>query len=855
MGRRIRLQKMYKVAAVFDTETTNIATKYHGGNVEYAHHAFCHLYTLNDLRKCDLKSYLDACGNVADTCGNVTRFFRSSEEFLTALVDIIDDFKEMTDNNIAVGVDVRIIPVVCVYNMSFDLQTLMNELSKFYELKTTARSGRNIYTLDLIEAGQTVLRFWDTFWLDTNGLASMGRTCGLPKAVGDWDYDKTRLPSTPLTSEELGYARRDVEVIPAYLSWMLKTYPFINENDFGNTILTKTSLVRTFAKRTIGPLPSPAKKKRTVAREFISLCVREQAPDYDTMALRQACFRGGLTFTSANYAGETVENVASLDAVSMHHAHINGHYTPDKFRRVSTGVLQSVADGITSKTMNDVLKCYWMPFGNALNALIEFDNLRLKRGSVWEAYGIAPLAMDRFRATVHYDDASAEGEDESATASRESIRNAGYIDTAENPVFAFGKLMSASKACVFVTELELWLISEAYDYDKMSVIGGEVSSSFIVPPDYMTLQSNALFEMKSDAKKIAKNYDGTPYRDEIPATVAPSIATALRDGSVDTAWVHSWYVNSVKAMFNGVYGTQAQNEYKPDFMVNSDGDVVVDAEKITTPTNYKKKKASFVLYTYGMRISGWSRVHLGIAMMLIWQRYGTSAVITGGDTDSMKISLRDGVKPHDIEEALAPLHRATDDAINKTMRRIRTNFPQIASPLTRVGHFEVENCGRSDHYVAHMEAWNKARVSMDTDGKCHVTCAGVPVGYLDKWMTLACDGSVEKFREMAPVVLGYNTIIEHNVCPWMETTQPKAGNVFEADVTDYLGNTEHVELPEAVAVYSYNKKIGDTTMLTAMSNVKYLRAMGKDVNITPRSIDYDKNGNPVVVWYNGGFEY
>lgn len=80
----------------------------------------------------------------------------------------------------------------------------------------------------------------------------MGETCGLPKAVGDWDYSLVRTPETPLTEEEMFYARRDVQVIPQYLQWLLRANHWLTPDMLGCRVLTKTSLVRQMARREIG---------------------------------------------------------------------------------------------------------------------------------------------------------------------------------------------------------------------------------------------------------------------------------------------------------------------------------------------------------------------------------------------------------------------------------------------------------------------------------------------------------------------------------------------------------------------------------------------------------------------------
>ena len=69
----------------------------------------------------------------------------------------------------------------------------------------------------------------------------MGRTCGLAKALGDWDYNLTRTPETPLTADEMHYAARDVQVIPAYLRYLIEANEWLEPDMLASTVLTKTS--------------------------------------------------------------------------------------------------------------------------------------------------------------------------------------------------------------------------------------------------------------------------------------------------------------------------------------------------------------------------------------------------------------------------------------------------------------------------------------------------------------------------------------------------------------------------------------------------------------------------------------
>lgn len=267
--------------------------------------------------------------------------------------------------------------------------------------------------------------------------------------------------------------------------------------------------------------------------------------------------------------------------------------------------------------------------------------------------------------------------------------------------------------------------------------------------------------------------------------------------------------------------------------------ITVDKQTILNPENFfdKLPKTPKVNYTYGMRIVGGSRVHLILAIEAIYEAFGTKARITGGDTDSMKISCNRNVTDSAIEHALEPLARASKAAIDKTQRRVRANYPTLFSDLANVGAFEIEN--PNAHYCHHMEAWNKARVSVDADNHSHITCAGVSRPHNEYHIESFIDEQLKTKtpEEVLPVVLGYNVIIAPEVSHSLQRTTPAFDDVFSGFVTDYLGKTSYVEAPEAVALYPCSRQLGETDMPQNAENVAYVRNMyGREIDTTERQL-------------------
>lgn len=824
-------RKDFRLAAIFDTETTNIL---HGAETR----AYPILYIFNDLRDTSLESY--------DPTSDDVRFYRHVDEALAYIDDLI-----------AYGSEHDYVPVIAAYNLMFDMQTLMLALTRSYTISVNAQTATSVYTLDLYVDDNVVCRFWDTFYLEMGGLRAMGETCGLPKAVGDWDYTLVRTPETPLTEDELFYARRDVQVIPQYLQWLLRANHWLTSDMLGSRVLTKTSLVRQMARREIGGrrVTLQGGKKITLQRAFEMTCNQEFPKDYKSYALRKACFRGGLTFTSAQTANVVVDNVASLDVTSMHHAFINGRRLPVKFAPTPPELLQIACERIAATSLDDVLSHYDDPFRTGLHVAVRFNGLRLRKDTCFAAWGIAICPRSKFVRTLHAD--TDYSNNDRAKTQDNSIRARGYVDSAVKPVYAFGKLYSADECVLHVNENELWDVAQVYEYDDMRVLYGESTTKTIIPPDYVTLQSNMLFARKTDIKNLIKGYtEGTPYVGDIPDSIPEGIAHDARTGELSMKFLQSYYGSTVKGQFNGIYGTQAQDVMKADYCVTETGELEVDKTTVCTPESFaeKRPKTPRVLYTYGMRIVAGSRMHLLIAMMLIYRYFGDRVTVTGGDTDSLKIRCDGDVSDADLLDCLQPLHHAIETAIDETMRRVRVAAPDMASTLEHVGKFEVEDCGGSSRYAEHVELWNKARVSLDAGGRVHVTCAGLPrpadVYTIEDFLRdLMSDG--RGFADVVSLALGYDVLVDYEVCHTLQRNRPHACDRYIGDVTDYRGETAHVDTPEAIGLYPSGRWLGESDKQANMENITYLRSMyNRYVNTTPRELVL-RDGIPRIVSMDG----
>lgn len=229
--------------------------------------------------------------------------------------------------------------------------------------------------------------------------------------------------------------------------------------------------------------------------------------------------------------------------------------------------------------------------------------------------------------------------------------------------------------------------------------------------------------------------------------------------------------------------------------------------------------------------------------------------VTGGDTDSLKIRCDADVSDADLLESLQPLHDAIETAINWTMRRVRVTAPDMASTLEHIGKFEVEGCGGgTTRYMKHMELWNKARVSLDVRGRVHVTCAGLPrpdgaytiEEFLHDLMTAG-----HGFAEAVTMSLGYDVLVDYDICHTLQRNRPHVWDRYVGIVTDYRGETTHVDVPEAIGLYPSGRWLGESDKQANEENITYLQnTYNRRVETTPRELIVT-NGAPKVVSIDG----
>lgn len=805
---RKKPRKPYKIIGAYDSETANIT-----GAKIYAYPVSHQLGILN----CPIEDVTP--GNVREVT-DVT-IYRHAVDLYTALDDIVGD-------------NLEYVPVILCHNLAFDMYGLSPWLQG-HECKVLAKSQRKPITFTILgDDGAPRLVIWDTLVFSQQGLERMGENAGYKKAVGNWDYELVRTPETPLTPQERIYAEDDIYSLLTWISWWLSRNPEIEPGKLGLNVVTKTGVVRERRKLRFANLRNG---KYNVGRQWHYINRREAPKSDDELFTMQAATRGGFTFCASAFASKPFELdgtglvIAAYDATSQHPAQMVTHRFPTGFHETTPEVLRLAFEAVSRVPLSNVLSRWSKPFVRGMYAAFTFTNMRPKPGSLFERWGVLPLASARFKGN---ENAEVDEDNGDALAQGDMRRARGYADTAQNPVFAFGKLVSADKCTLYITELTAWEIAQAYTWDSMEPEHGYIAGRFVRPSDMAVISVMQFYQAKNEYKARRAEYletgkiaDGSRLRQ---LGIAGAIVDEMEAGTLTVNDLEATYL-SLKADLNALFGIEASNEYRRDTVLGENGiEYTGDIGICNAPKNPK------AWYQFGQRIVGWSRI-AQICVMLLVEPHIEGVI--NGDTDSIKLLCRRDKLPA-IAHALDRLGKAIDNAKSNNCMRVKKVYPAMFDNLDGIGHYVSEFT-----VTRFCAAWNKAYCEQEEDGSFSFTLAGVPARDVYgkdgggrpvlkhrrvNGIARAMHAQGKPFGAICDILLGYNVTYAPDVTGLNARKFPQWGDMVVERVTDYRGMESRVAEPAALALYPMAKTIGSTAFKENRANLRYAVANRPSVN-------------------------
>ena len=99
--------------------------------------------------------------------------------------------------------------------------------------------------------------------------------------------------------------------------------------------------------------------------------------------------------------------------------------------------------------------------------------------------------------------------------------------------------------------------------------------------------------------------------------------------------------------------------------------------------------------------------------------------------------------------------------------------------------------------------------------------------------------------------LGYDVLVDYAICHTLQRNRPHVWDRYVGTVTDYRGETAHVDVPEAIGLYPSGRWLGESDKQANEENITYLQTTyNRHVETTPRELTLT-NGKVRIVSIDG----
>lgn len=406
----------------------------------------------------------------------------------------------------------------------------------------------------------------------------------------------------------------------------LKVYFSIEHDNFYTIPLTSTGFVRRDVKRAM--------------RRFNKNDLKNQLPDYELFTILREAFRGGNTHANRFYSGMIVKGVSSFDRVSSYpDVQINELFPMGSWIHEPEADFERVIRKIYKQKRAGLLR-------------VAFHNIRLHD----PMFGCPYIPKHKCRNLKTYDNDN-------------------------------GRILYADYLEISLTDIDLKIILDEYDFDEASILDFYHSRYGRLPkPLRETVQK--YFRDKTELKNVA--------------------------GS------ELFYMLS-KAKLNSIYGMSVQSPVKQNIKYIND-EFITEYEDESELLDKSNSKA-FLSYAWGVWTTARAREQLEIAIKMV----GNNFVYC--DTDSVKF-IDDGsvdFEPYNEQ-------RTKDSESNGGVATDRRGFPHY------LGLYEYEGS-----YKKFVTLGAKKYAYVDLKDRLNITVAGV--GKSKGAQELASNGGIEAFKE------------------------------------------------------------------------------------------------------------
>lgn len=518
--------------------------------------------------------------------------------------------------------------VIYVHNLGYDF-------SFFYPYFKWTAVFANAPVKPIYALTDRGIEFRCSYFLAGCGLETVGKNLTrykMRKQVGLLNYNLKRHSKTPLSMQEMKYCVYDVKVLSAFIMESIE-----NDGDITRIPLTKTGYVRRFCRERCFYEPGKSRKKsikKMRYREFISKLSINSVEEYEL--LRQA-FSGGFVHGSLWYIDETInEEMGSSDICSSYPTEMVSEMFP-----MSRGEQIEIK---SKKQFFENLKNYCCVFQ------IELHNVRQK--FIYDGYI-----------------------SESKCLAKENVKSYN------------GRILSADKIVISVTNVDFDIISKFYYFDENIKIGLFYRYEKGYLPKDLVLAILELYKNKTELKDVPEK-------------------------------IVEYFVS--KGMLNSCYGNMVQDVIQSNIIFENG--VYTDEQRAYTYEQkweqiklYNENPNRYLFYPWGVFVTAYARKKITTAILHLQSDYGYS------DTDSVKYK---NVEKH--KQFFNDMNKFIQEKIEKAL-----NFYHIPLEMARpktikgkekpLGVFEIDGEYETFKYLGAKRYMYRDKY----DHTLHITVAGL----------------------------------------------------------------------------------------------------------------------------------
>ena len=335
--------------------------------------------------------------------------------------------------------------VVFIHNAAFEW-AFISSLYPFTNEECFFRDVRKPIYFRMYEA----FEFRCSYIQSNLSLKALTKECGVPEKLSgqEFDYNKVRYPWTELSDFEQEYCKRDVESLVACMKYRL--------HRSGDTLLTV-------------PLTSTGYVRRDCKESLKDryLQINDMKPWRGENGLKiykllRKCFRGGNTHANRFYVGRLIPKDLNIDQDTLIYSYdiASSYPTQQLTKKFPMGPFRWL-DGLSIDRV-----CMFIGLGYAVVGEFHFTNIRLKDPKEPIPY----ISLGR-----------CEAQDFELDNGR--ILRAGYLE-------------------IGLTEIDLEIILDTYEYDQMEIV-----QAMVAKKDYLPIEYRAVIQKYYNNKTKLKGDD------------------------------------------------------------------------------------------------------------------------------------------------------------------------------------------------------------------------------------------------------------------------------------------------------------------------------------------------------------